>query len=98
MKKGFKTPEQVRIQGMEVFRNQIQYESALLELKVKETYEYKKKTTEFSAKADHASNKVDLAKATGKAQVSKAASEYEAARGTADIEQRQLTEYLKQKE
>jgi RND family efflux transporter MFP subunit len=98
MKKGFKTPEQVRIQEMEVARSELQYESALLELKVKENYEYKKKTTEFSAKADQASKKVDQAKATAKAQVSKAASEYEAAKGTADIEEQQLKEYLRQKE
>ncbi len=98
MKKGFKTPEQVRIQEMEVARYQLQHDSSILELKVKENYEYKRKTTEFSAKVDQTSKKVEQATATAKAQVSKAASEYEAARGTADIEQQQLKEYLKQKD
>jgi RND family efflux transporter MFP subunit len=98
MKKGFTTPEKVHIQEMEVARTELQYESSLLELRVKEKYEAKRKTTEFSAKVDQSSKKVDQAKATAKAQVSKAASEYEAAKATADIERQQLKEYLKQKD
>ncbi len=98
MKKGFKTPEQLRIQEMEVARYQLQYESSLLELKVKETYEYRRKTTEFTAKAEQASKKVDQAKATAKAQFTKASSEFESAKATADIEQQQFKEYLKQKD
>ncbi len=98
MKKGFKTPEQVRIQEMEVARYQLQYESSILELKVKENFEYKRKTTEFTAKVDQSTNKVEQARATAKAQMSKAASEYESAQATADIEQQQLKEYMKQKD
>ena len=98
MKKGFKTPEQLRIQEMEVARYQLQYESSLLELKVKETYEYRRKTTEFTAKAEQASKKVDQAKATAKAQFTKASSEFESAKATADIEQQQFKEYQKQKD
>jgi RND family efflux transporter MFP subunit len=98
MKKGFKSPEQVRIQEADVARTKLQYESSLLELKVKENYEYKRKTTEFSAKAEQAKKKVEQAMATAKAQVSKALSEYEAAQGTADIEQQQFKEFLSQKE
>ncbi len=98
MKKGFKTPEQVRIQEADVARMKLQYESAELELKVKQTYEYKRKTTEFSAKSEQARKKVEQAQATLKAQVSKARSEYEAAKATFDIEQQQLKEYLKQKD
>lgn len=98
MRKGFKTPEQVRIQEADVARMKLQYESSLLELKVKETYDYKRKTTEFSAKANQASKKVEQSTATLKAQLSKAQSEYEAAKATADIEQQQLKEYLKQKD
>jgi HlyD family secretion protein len=98
MKKGFKTPEQVRIQEMEVARTQLQYESSVLELKVKENYEYKRKTTEFTAKVDQSSKKVEQARATAKAQLSKAASEFDVAQATTDIEQSQLKEYLKQKD
>jgi HlyD family secretion protein len=98
MKKGFKSPEQVRIQEADVARYQLQYESALLELKVKENYEYKRKSTEFSAKSHQASKKVEQAVATLKAQMSKATSENEGAKGTFDIEQQQYQEYLKQKD
>ena len=72
MKKGFKSPETVRIQESDVARTKLQYESSLLELKVKENYEYKRKTTEFSAKGDQARKKVEQARATLKAQLSKA--------------------------
>jgi RND family efflux transporter MFP subunit len=98
MKKGFKSPEQVRIQEADVARTKLQYESSLLELKVKENYEYKRKSTEFSAKGDQARKKVEQARATLKAQLSKAMSENEAAKGTADIEQQQLKEFQKQKD
>ena len=98
MKKGFKSPEQVRIQEADVARFQLQYESALLELKVKENYEYKRKSTEFSAKSEQAGKKVEQAVATLKAQMLKATSEKEAARATTDIEQQQFKEFLKQKD
>ena len=55
--------------------------AAMLELKVKEKYEYKRKTTEFSVKADQAQKKIEQAVATLKAQMSKATSEYESAQG-----------------
>jgi len=98
MKKGFKSPEQVRIQEADVARFQLQYESALLELKVKENYEYKRKSTEFSAKSEQAGKKVEQAVATLKAQMLKATSENEAARATSDIEQQQFKAFLKQKD
>jgi HlyD family secretion protein len=98
MKKGFKSPETVRIQEADVARTKLQYESALLELKVKENYEYKRKTTEFSAKGHQARKKVEQARATLKAQLTKALSEWESAKGTADIEQQQFKEFLKQKD
>ncbi len=98
MKKGFKTPEDIRIQSSMVEAKRLAFSSAKQMLEVKEKFEYKRKTTEFSAKVDQASKKVGQAEATAKAQVSKAASEYEAAKSTSDIEQQQLKEYLKQKE
>jgi len=98
MKRGFRSPEQVRVQETVVAQTKLQYESAMLELKVKENYDYKRKSTEFSAKADQASKKVEQAKATLKAQMLKATSEYESASATADIEQQQFEEFLKQKD
>ena len=98
MKKGLKSQELVIVQESAVAQTELSYESAKLELEVKQKYDYKKKTTEFSAKADQATKKIEQAVATLKAQMSKAASEAESARATADIEQRQLTEFLKQKD
>jgi RND family efflux transporter MFP subunit len=98
MKRGFKSPEQVRIQQTVVAQTKLQYESAMLELKVKQDYEYKRKTTEFSSKADQGQKKVEQAVATLKAQMLKAQSEYESALATADIEEQQLKEFLKQKD
>jgi len=98
MKKGFKTTEDVRIQTSMLAAKELDYSSSKQFLEVKEKYEYKRKTTEFSSKVEQGKKKVEQNAATAKAQVSKAASEYEAARGTADIEQQQLKEYLDQKD
>jgi HlyD family secretion protein len=97
-KKGLKAQELVTVQESAVAQTELQYESAKLELEVKQKYDYKKKTTEFSSKADQASKKIEQAVATLKAQMSKATSENESARGTADIEQQQMKEFIKQKD
>ncbi len=98
MKKGFKTSEDVRIQNSTLAAKELDYSSSKQFLEVKKKYEYKRKSTEFSSKVEQGKKKVEQNTATAKAQVSKAASEYEAAKGTADIEQQQLKEYLSQKE
>jgi RND family efflux transporter MFP subunit len=98
MKKGFKSQQEVVIQEAAVAQTEFLYESSKLELKVKESYEYKKKTTEFSSKADQAQKKIEQAEATLKAQLSKTTSEVEAAKATADLEQQQLRTFQKQKE
>ena len=98
LKKGFKTPEDIRIQTSMLAAKELDYSSSKQFLDVKKNYEFKRKTTEFSSKVDQSLKKVDQQVATAKAQVSKAASEYESAKSTADIEQSQLKEYLTQKE
>ncbi len=98
MKKGFKSQQEVVIQEASVAQTEFLYESSKLELKVKESYEYKKKTTEFSSKADQAEKKIEQAVATLKAQMSKTTSEWEAAQATADLEQQQLKIFKKQKD
>ena len=98
MKKGFKTPEDIRIQQSMLAAKELDFSSSEQFLDVKEKYEYKRKTTEFKSKVDQSQKKVEQAVATGKAQVSKAASEYESAKATSDIEQQQLKEYLSQKD
>jgi RND family efflux transporter MFP subunit len=98
MKKGFKTSEDVRIQTYMLNSKELDFDSSKQFLEVKKQYEYKRKTVEFSSKVDQSQKKVEQAKATLKAQLLKATSEYEAARATADIEQQQLKDYLNQKE
>ncbi len=97
-KKGLKAQESVTVQESAVAQTELLYESAKLELEVKQKYDYKKKTTEFSSKADQAQKKIEQAVATLKAQMSKAMSESESAKGTADIEQQQLKEFMRQKD
>ena len=97
-KKGLKAQELVTVQESAVAQTELLYESAKLELEVKQKYDYKKKTTEFCSKADQAQKKIEQAVATLKAQMSKATSESESAKGTADIEQQQLKEFIKQKD
>ena len=97
-KKGLKAQELVTVQESSVAQTELLYESAKLELEVKQKYDYKKKTKEFSSKANQAQKKIEQAIATLKAQMSKATSENESARATADIEQQQFKEFLKQKD
>jgi HlyD family secretion protein len=98
MRKGLKSQELVIVQETAVLQTELSYESAKLELEVKQKYDYKKKTTEFSSKAEQAQKKIEQAVATLKAQMSKATSESESAKATADIEQQQLKEFTKQKD
>jgi HlyD family secretion protein len=97
-KKGLKAQELVTVQESAVAQTELLYESAKLELEVKQKYDYKKKTKEFSSKAHQAEKKIEQAIATLKAQMSKATSENESAKATADIEQQQFKEFLKQKD
>jgi HlyD family secretion protein len=97
-KKGLKAQELVTVQESAVAQTELLYESAKLELEVKQKYDYKKKTTEFSSKANQAEKKIEQAVATLKAQMSKARSESESAKGTADIELQQLKEFTRQKD
>ena len=59
MKKGFKTPEDVRIQTSMLAAKELDYSSSKQFLEVKQKYEYKRKTTEFSSKVDQSKKKVE---------------------------------------
>jgi RND family efflux transporter MFP subunit len=98
MKKGFKTPEQVRIQEADLARTRLMHSSAELQLMVKKKYDKKRKMTEFKSRLEQASKTVQQAKATLKAQMIRCKSELEAALATSDIEQEILKDYLSQKE
>ena len=98
VKKGFKSPDQLRPVVQEYDRQKMLLSRDQAKLMVKEKYEYRRKSTEYSAKVDSSRKKVQRAKATLIAQVAKANSEYEAAKATHTIEDQQLKEYLSQKD
>lgn len=98
VKKGFKTPGELRTAQSELQGDDLTLKGARAKLMVKEKYEFRRKSTEFSAKVDQARKKVAQAKATANASVAKAESEYEAAKSTFVIEDQQLKEFQSQKE
>ena len=98
VKKGFKSPDQLRPVVQEYERQKMLLSRDHRKLMVKKNYEYRRKTTEYAAKVDSSSKKKQRAKATAIAQVAKANSEYEAAKATHTIEEQQLKTYLSQKD
>ena len=98
MKKGFKSPQDLRVAVADVDGLEVSLRGVTQELKVKTDYEYKRKSTEFSSKTDQAQKKIEQAKATLRAQMAKAESELDAAKATHSIEDQQLKEFLRQKE
>lgn len=98
LKRGFKSPADVRAAQSELDGDELTLRGAKAKLMVKEKYEYKRKSTEYSAKVDQARKKVEQAQATAKASVAKADSEFDAAKATHVIEDQQLTDFNKQKE
>jgi len=98
VKKGFKTPNDLRVAETQAAGKELALKGAMTELMVKQKYEYKRKSTEFSSKVDQFRKKVEQARAETKASVSKAESEYEAAKATFTIEDQQLKEFRRQKE
>lgn len=96
-KKGFRSPEQVR--GAKTEYDQFAYflERDKEKLKSKQEFEYQLKSLELTSKVEQAEGKLKRAKATAKASVSKAQSEYDGAVATFSIEDQQLKEYLKQR-
>ena len=97
VKKGFKSPQDLRAKESLVAGSELDLKGVQTKLMVKEKYEYKLKTTELSSKVDQSRSKVAQAKATAKATVSKAGSEYESAKSTFTIEDQELKEYNRQK-
>ncbi len=98
LKKGFKSPQDLRV--AESAQNQYEFTLKRDEQKlmVKKDFEYKRKTTELTAKVDSSLKKVDRAHATKLAQLAKSNSEFDAAKSTSVIEEQQLKEYRSQKD
>ena len=98
MKKGFRSAEQVRGAKTEFEQYKFFYDSYTEKLKSKQDYEYKLKSLELSSKVEQAAGKMVRAKATAKASVAKAQSEFDGAVATFTIEDQQLKEYLGQRD
>jgi RND family efflux transporter MFP subunit len=97
VRKGFRTPEQLRAVDQEYEQYKFMLDSNNQKLEGKKKYEFQLKKTELSSKVAQAAGKKKRAEATSRASVSKAKSEFEAAKSTHTIEKRQLDEYLEQK-
>lgn len=98
VKKGFREPEQLRTEQQQVAYAQFNLERDKETLEVLKKYDYKRKLTEFQAKAEEAERKLARAIATDKATVAKAKAEAESAKGVLKMEEQDLEEWLKQKE
>jgi HlyD family secretion protein len=97
VKKGFKSPGDLRAAQSQLEGDDLTLRGAKAKLMVKEKYEYKRKSTEFSSKVDQSRSKVAQAKATAKASLLKTDSEFESAKATFTIEDQQLKEFKEQK-
>jgi HlyD family secretion protein len=97
VKKGYRSPEQLRGAQSEYDQYNFLFESEKEKLRGKTKYEYQLKSLEFTSKVEQADGKMKRSAATGKASVSKAQSEHEGATATFTLEDQQLKEYLKQR-
>lgn len=98
VKKGFGTPEQLRLKEAEVARAQYNLNRDKAKLEVLEKYTRKGKETELKAKAEEARRELARAKSTSAAGVVKVQSELEASEVTAKLEKSQLERMKKQLE
>lgn len=98
VKKGFRSPEQLRSVEQEYSKTLNYLERDQEKLRVKEKYEYRRKTVEMTAKIQQATTKVGRAQATAKAELAKSLAENESAKATHRIELQQLEKLQQEKE
>jgi RND family efflux transporter MFP subunit len=98
VRKGFRTPEQLRKTEQEYEQYRYFLDRDKQKLEGKQEYEYQLKKTEYESKVAQAAGKMKRAEATARASFLKATSEYEAAKSTHDLEKQQLDEFLGQKD
>lgn len=98
LKKGFREPEQERVAIQEVARAKFYLQRDEETLKVTENYEFKRKETEYSAKAREAERKLARAKSTAEANVKKAQGALDGAGAELLIQKEDQAEAEKQKE
>jgi len=98
LKKGFREPEQVRVAEQEVARAEFYLQRDEQTLKVTETYDHKRKQTEFTAKSGEAERKLVRAKSTADANAKKAQGALAGAEAELQIQKDDQAEAEKQKE
>ena len=98
LKKGFREPEQVRVAEQEVARAEFYLQRDEETLKVTETFDHKRKLTEFTAKSEEADRKLVRAKSTADANAKKAQGALVGAEAELQIQKDDQAEAEKQKE
>ena len=96
VKKGFRTPQQLRQKEQEVEEAKFNLQRDERKLDVLMDFDHERMTTEYASKAKQAISKLARAKASAEAENLKARSEYEAAVAEAKLEEQQLEKYEKQ--
>jgi RND family efflux transporter MFP subunit len=97
VKKGFREPEQLRVKEQTVASAEFNLKRDQEKLDVLEHYDYRRKLTEFKAKAEEARRKLDRAQGTANATITKAKSEHESAVSELKIVEQQLQDWRDEK-
>lgn len=90
VKKGFRTPEQLRSKEQAVQEAEFNYNRDDRKLQVLETWTKKRQLAELKAKAEEAKRELERAKSSSAALVVKAETDAQVAQATADLERKQL--------
>lgn len=98
VKKGFGTPEQLRLKEAEVARYKYTLSRDEAKLKVLQHFTRKRQEAELTAKADDARREVARVKSSMAAAIAKAQSELEGSQVTADLEKKRLERLQRQLE
>jgi HlyD family secretion protein len=98
VRKGFGTPEQLRLKELEVERSRNNVERDKAKLMVLEKYTKKRQEAELTAKAEDAKRDLVRTKSSGAANIAKAKADLESARVVAALEKSQLERMQKQLE
>jgi RND family efflux transporter MFP subunit len=98
VKKGFRTPEQLRAKEQAVKRAEYNLSRDEGRIQVLEEYTRRREVTELEAKAAEASRELERAKSTAAAAIVKAETDLEVARATAELKDKQLERIQKQLE
>lgn len=98
VKKGFRTPEQLRTKEQQLAEAKYYLERDKHKLTVLSEFDYRRKTKEFEGKAAQSRSKLAAARASAEASLLKVQSEHEAAKSTLALENAQLEKLRKQKD